>query len=177
MICMAQQFQPKPVNFVSTSLRRKFIAPDNPREMGALVILIGLAVLIVSTWALMSDTLQTMGARSQNGELVATAPFRSSNAQRMVGVYIFNDEANVPVAVSSSRVYLRNASVPKSAKVIWPRGRPAQAKVVGEYYDYLLGAPIGLGIIGFGLWLRRKRPDPYEAALNPETTDENAGAS
>jgi hypothetical protein len=163
---MAQNYQPKPINFVPPILRRKFIAPDNPREIGTVIIIVGLAILIVSMWAFVSDSLTRMGTRSATGEFVASAPFRSGNAQRMVGVYIFKDEANIPVAVRGERVFVRKAKIPRKAHVVWPRGRPTKATVIGEYMDYLFGTPFGIAIIGFGIWMRRKRIDPYEAAMN-----------
>lgn len=164
---MPQQFQPKPLNFIPPVLRRKFIAPDNPREIGNLIIIVGLAIFIVSMWSFVTDTFVRMGTRSAAGELVASAPFRSGNAQRMVGVYLFKDESSLPVAVRGDRVFTRKAKIPETAHVVWPRGRSQKARVIGEYHDYLLGAPIGLAVIGFGFWVRRKRIDPYEAAMNP----------
>ena len=171
---MAQKFQPTPINFVPPILRRKFIAPDNPREMGTLVMLIGLAVLVVSSWNNVSDIFTRMGTRATSGEFVATAPFRSGNAQRMVGVYIFNDEAKMPVGVRGERVFTRKTKIPRKAEVVWRSGRPQKARIVGEYYDYLLGIPVGLAILGFGMWLRRKRIDPYERAMNPSDMDQLA---
>ena len=171
---MAQQFQPKPINFIPPILRRKFIAPDNPREMGTLVMLIGLAVLIVSAWNNVSDLGTRVGKRAGSGEFVASAPFRSGNAQRMVGVYIFKDENQIPVGVRGDRVFTRKAKIPVKADVVWPRGRPQKAQVVGEYYDHLLGLPVGLAIFGFGMWLRRKRVDTYLQAMKPNDTDTSA---
>jgi hypothetical protein len=171
---MAQQFQPKPINFVPPILRRKFIAPDNPRELGTLVMLIGFAVFVVSAWSNVNDVFTRMGKRSTTGEFVASAPFRSSNAQRMVGVYVFKDEANTTFGVRGDRVYTRRAKIPRKATVVWPNGRSQKARVVGEYYDYLLGLPIGAAIFGFGLWLRRKRVDPYEQAMKPKASDDDS---
>jgi hypothetical protein len=168
---MSQQSQPKPINIVPSALRRRFIAPDNPREMGTLVILIAIAVIVVSAWNNVSDVVTRIDKRATMGEFVATAPFRSSNKQRMVGVYIFKDEANVAVGVRGERVFVRTAKVPRKAHIVWPRGRPQKAKVVGEYYDYLIGLPVGFVIFGFGLWLRRKRIDLYELAMNPVADD------
>jgi hypothetical protein len=165
---MAQQYQPKPISFAPPILRRKFIAPDNPRELGNLVILVGLAILLVSMWANVSDIFVTIGKRSTTGEFVATAPYRSGNALRMVGVYVFKDESGVPMGVRGERVFVRKAKIPKKAHVVWPRGRPGKAQVTGEYYDYLFGVPVGLAVIGFGFWVRRKRVDPYETAMNTQ---------
>jgi hypothetical protein len=167
---MAQNYQPKPINFVPPILRRKFIAPDNPREIGNVVIIVGLAILAVSTWASINDVFVAMGTRNSKGDLVASAPFRSNNPVRMVGVYIFKDERGTLMGVRGERIFVRKASIPKKANVVWPRGRSGQAKVVGEYWDYLWGAPIGLSVIGFGFWVRRKRVDPYLAAMNPDST-------
>jgi hypothetical protein len=173
---MAQQYQPKPINFVPPILRRKFIAPDNPREMGTLVMLIGLAVVITSSWNNVDEALTRMGKRVATGELVATAPFRSGNKQRMVGVYIFKDETKVPVGVRGDRVFTRRANIPKQADIVWKRGRSQSASVVGEYYDHLLGLPIGIAIMGFGLWISRKRLDPYEVAMNIVPNDQDQKA-
>jgi hypothetical protein len=173
---MAQQYTPKPISFVPPILKRKFIAPDNPREMGTLVMLIGLAIMLVSSWNNVSDVFTRMGKRAATGEFVATAPFRSSNKVRMVGVYIFKDETNMPVGVRGERIFVRKAKVPKKAEVVWPRGRSQKARVVGEHYDHLLGLPIGMAIFGFGLWLRRKREDPYEVAMNIVPDDQRAKA-
>jgi hypothetical protein len=171
---MVQQYQPKPINFVPPNLRRKFITPDNPREMGTLVILIAISVTVVSAWNNVADVFTKMGTRTGAGEFVATAPFRSQNKQRMVGVYVFKDEAKVTLGVRGDRVFTRSAKVPREAVVVWPPGRPQKARVVGEYYDHLLGIPVGLAIFAFGLWLRRKRIDPYELAMNPEVSKETA---
>jgi hypothetical protein len=171
---MAQQFQPKPISFVPPILKRKFIAPDNPREMGTLVMLIGFAVILVSGWNNVSDVFTRMGKRAAIGDLVASAPFRSSNKVRIVGVYIFEDEAKMPVGVRGDRVFTRKAKIPKKAEVVWPRGRSQKARVVGEYYDYLLGLPIGAAIFAFGFWLRRKRIDPYEVAMGLVPGDQGA---
>jgi hypothetical protein len=168
---MAQQHKPKPISFVPPILRRKFIAPGNPREMGTLVIIVGIAIILVSAWTNVSEVFARVDKRSATGELVATAPFRSSNALRMVGVYIFVDEAKAPFAVRGDRVFTRKAKVPKQAQIVWPAGRPQRARVVGGYYDQLLGLPFGIAILGFGLWLRRPRIDPYELATRPREND------
>jgi hypothetical protein len=173
---MAQQYQPKPISFVPPILKRKFVAPDNPREMGTLVMLIGFAVIIVSGWNNVSDLFTRVGKRTATGEIVASAPFRSSNKVRMVGVYLFRDEGNLPVGVRGDRIFTRKAKIPKTAQVVWPRGRSQKAHVVGEYYDYLLGLPIGAAIFAFGFWLRRKREDPYETAMNISPDDHEAKA-
>jgi hypothetical protein len=170
---MAQQYHPKPISFVPPILKRKFVAPDNPREMGTLVMLIGFAVIVVSGWNGVRDTVVKIGKRSGVGEMVASAPFRSGNAQRMVGVYIFPDEAKLPVAVRGDRVFTRKAKIPKTAHVVWPNGRPQKALVVDEYLDYLLGVPVGFGIFGFGLWLRRKRVDAFEEAMSTQADTES----
>ncbi len=164
---MSQNYQPKPINFVPPILRRKFIAPDNPREVGNVVIIVGLAILMVSSWATINDVFVGMSKKSGSGELVASAPYRSSNAQRMVGVYVFKDENGVLMGVRGERIFVRKAKVPKKANVVWPRGRAGKAKVISEYLDYLFGVPIGLAVIGFGFWVRRKRVDPYLEAMNP----------
>jgi hypothetical protein len=169
---MAQQYQPKPISFVPPILKRKFIAPDNPREMGTLVMIFGFAILMVSAWPNVADLMTRLGTRSASGTYVGEVPFRSNNAQRMVGVYVFKDEAQTPFGVRGERVFTNKAKVPKTASVVWPRGRPQKAKVVGEYYDYLLGIPVGLAVFGFGLWLRRKRKDPYEDALSQSPAEE-----
>lgn len=162
---MRLEHHPKPVSFVPPLFRRKFIAPDNPREMGTLVMLIGLAILIVSLWTGVLDLSAAVGKKSAIGDQVAVAPYRSANAARIVGVYIFTDERGVPSGVRGSRVFFEKAKVPKSARVVWPRGRPQKARVVYQHLDHLFGLPVGLSVIGFGLWLRRKRLDPLEAAL------------
>jgi hypothetical protein len=174
---MAQQFQPKPISFVPPILKRKFVAPDNPREMGTLVMLIGFAIIMVSGWSGVADTFASLGKKSATGTKVAEAPFRSGNAQRMVGVYIFQDEAKVATGVRGDRIFTSKAKVPKQAHVVWPRGRPQQARVVFGYLDYLLGVPVGIGIFGFGFWLRRKRVDPFEAAMASGDNDAKEGAT
>jgi hypothetical protein len=174
---MPETYQPKPISFVPPILKRKFIAPDNPREMGTLVFLIGLAIFLVSSYNNVSDIFTRMGKRATTGEFVATAPFRASNPSRLVGVYLFEDENKVPASVRGDRVYLKKNKVPKSAQIVWKRGRPQTAEVVGEYYDYLFGVPVGLGIMGLGLWIRRKRADPYEVAMGYAQADEDKRAS
>ena len=174
---MAKHDHSKPISLVPAALKRKFITPDNPREMGTLVMLIGFAVFMVSGCNNVSDVFTRMGTRTATGEFVASAPFRSSNKQRMVGVYIFKDEANVPVGVRGDRVFTRRAKIPKQAVVVWPPGRPQKARVVGEYYDHLLGLPVGLAIFGFGIWLRRKRVDLFEQAMNSTPQENETPAS
>jgi hypothetical protein len=169
---MAQQYHPKPISFVPPILKRKFIAPDNPRELGTLVMLIGFAIVLVSGWSGVADTLTSLGKRSTIGTRVAEAPFRSGNAQRMVGVYLFEDEAKVPSGVRGDRVFTNKAKIPKQARIVWPRGRAQKAKVVFEHLDHLLGVPIGFGVLGFGLWIRRKRVDAFETAMG-RTSDED----
>lgn len=164
---MVQTYQPKPISFVPPILRRKFIAPDNPREMGTLVIIVALAVLLVSAWNWVDDRFAAAGAQAASGRLVSTSPYQSGNAQRMVGVYVFAGEAGQPFAVRSNRVRLRKADVPKQARIVWRSGLEHRARVIGEYRDYLLGIPVGLVIFGFGLWLRRKRPDAWQVAQGP----------
>jgi hypothetical protein len=168
---MRKEHHPKPVSFVPPLLRRKFVTPDNPREMGTLVMLIGFAILFVSAWTGISDTLASMGKKSAIGERVAVAPFRSGNAARMVGVYVFKDEASIPSGVRGSRVYYEKTKVPKTARVVWPRGRSQKAQVVFQHLDHLFGLPIGLGVLGFGLWIRRKRVDAFEAAMGRGDAD------
>ena len=158
---MPQHYKPKPISFLPPILRRKFILPGNPREMGTLVMIIGMAIILVSVWSNVSEAFARFGKRSSTGELAATAPFRSSNALRVVGVYIFVDEAKVP----------------KQAQIVWPAGRPQRARVVGEYYDQLLALPVGVAILGFGLWIRRPRIDPYELAMKSSENDTTAPGS
>jgi hypothetical protein len=174
---MPQHYQPKPISFLPPILRRKFILPGNPREMGTLVMIIGMAIILVSVWSNVSEAFARFGKRSSTGELAATAPFRSSNALRVVGVYIFVDEAKVPAAVRGDRVFTRKAKVPKQAQIVWPAGRPQRARVVGEYYDQLLALPVGVAILGFGLWMRRPRIDPYELAMKSSENDTTAPGS
>jgi hypothetical protein len=162
---MAQQYHPKPISFVPPILKRKFIAPDNPREMGTLVMLIGFAIILVSGWSAVADTLTSLGKESTLGARIGEAPFRSGNAQRMVGVYLFEDDAKVPTGVRGERVFTNKAKMPKQARVVWPRGRSQKAKVVFEQLDHLLVVPIGFGVFGYGLWLRRKRVDAFEVAM------------
>jgi hypothetical protein len=157
--------QPKQLNFVPPLLRRRFVAPDNPREMGTLVMLVGLAIILVSGWAGVSDFLTSIGKKSAIAERVAFAPYRSGNAARMVGVYVFQDEQKVPRGVRGSRVTYDKAKVAKTARVVWPRGRSQKAEIIYQHLDHLLGLPVGFGVLGFGLWIRRKRADPYEVAM------------
>ncbi len=173
---MAQQYQPKPISFTPPILRRKFIAPDNPREMGTLVMIVGFVIIFVSAWNNIGDVWAGMGTRSASGKFVATAPYRSGNEQRMVGVYIFYDESQVAVGVRGERVFTNKSVIPKKAHVVWPSGRPQKARVVGEYYDFLFGLPVGIAVFGFGIWLRRKRVDPYEEAMFGADDDEATGA-
>jgi hypothetical protein len=169
---MAQQYHPKPISFVPPILKRKFIAPDNPKEMGTLVMLIGFAIIMVSAWSNVTDLLVSYGKKSAMGTRVAEAPFRSGNAQRMVGVYLFEDEAKVPAGVRGERVFTNKAKVPNQARVVWPRARPQKARVVFEYLDYLLALPIGFGVFGFGMWLKRKRVDAFDEAMGRSDDDE-----
>jgi hypothetical protein len=48
---------------------------------------------------------------------------------------------------------------------VWRAGRSDKAKTVFQYLDYLLGLPIGLGILVWGLSIRIRRPDPFEEAM------------
>jgi hypothetical protein len=174
---MAQNYTPKPISFVPPILKRKFIAPDNPREMGTLVMLISFAVVGVALWPSLSDALTSYGARSAKAEYVGSAPYRSGNEARKVGVYVFQDEANANVGVRGNRVHTNQAAIPKSAHVVWPKGRAQKAKVIYEHKDYLVAVPIGLAIFGFGLWLRRKRIDAFAQAMNGSPTDETTSSS
>jgi hypothetical protein len=173
---MAQQYQPKPISFVPPILRRKFIAPDNPREMGTLVMLIGFAIFMVSAWAGVADVVTSFGKRSAIGTKVAEAPFRSGNGARMVGVYLFDDEAKVTAWVRGERVYTNKAKVLKQVRVVWPKGRPQRARVVYEQLDYLWGVPVGFGVFGFGMWLRRKREDAFDVAMGRTGEADDDGA-
>jgi hypothetical protein len=174
---MRIEYHSKPVNFVPPLLRRRFIAPDNPREMGTLVMLFGLAIVFVSAWAGVMDFVASIGKKTALGERVAVAPYRSGNAARMVGVYVFVDEQKVPLGVRASRVYFDKAKVPKQARIIWPRARPQRARVVYQYLDHLFGLPIGFVVVGFGLWLSRKRIDAFETAMGrgEERQDDKSG--
>jgi hypothetical protein len=165
MIFMAQQYHPKPISFVPPLFRRKFIAPDNPREMGTLVMLIGFAIVMVSAWANVADVFASLGKQSATGTRVAQAPYRSGNVARMVGVYVFVDDYKVPTGVRGSRVYTNKAKIPRNARVVWPRGRSQKAQVVFENLDHLWGVPVGLGVLWLGIWVRRKRVDAFEAAM------------
>lgn len=174
---MAQQYQPKPISFVPPILKRKFIAPDNPREMGTLVMLIGFAIFVVSGWSGVADSVSSLGKRSATATKVAQAPFRSGNAVRMVGVYVFKDEVGAATGVRGERIFTRSAKIPKQAHVVWPRGRPQKARVVFEHLDYLFGVPVGLCVFGFGMWLRRKRVDAFEEAMGrSEPQNEGSGS-
>jgi hypothetical protein len=164
---MPENYQPKPISFVPPALKRKFIAPDNPREMGNLVILVSIAILIVTLWSGVADLVTSFGKQSAIGQRVAEAPFRSSSQARLVGVYLFEDEAKIQNAVRGERVFVDRTKIPKTARVVWPRGRPQKARVVFENLYQLFGIPIGIGVFGLGLWIRRKRVDLYAAAMNP----------
>jgi hypothetical protein len=168
---MAQKYVPKPISFAPPILKRKFIAPDNPREMGAMVMIIGFVITTVCAWPTVNDIKVSQGAMSATAKLVANAPHRLGNESRLVGAYLFQDEVNADEAVRSNRIHANGTRIPKTARVVWPKGRPQKAQVIGEYHDYLLGVPIGLGIFGFGLWLRRKREDGFDEAMNHQAPD------
>jgi hypothetical protein len=173
---MVQKYQPLSMNFLPPILKRKFIAPGTPREMGAFVMIVGFAVFVVSAWPSVADLVASKGKRSTMGEFVAGVPSVADNQSRLVGVYIFTDENKAPAAVRGERIRPTAAALPKKARVVWSSGRAQKARVVGEYPDYLFGIPIGLAIFGFGMWLRRKRVDPYEKAMetSPDADTEKA---
>ena len=154
--------QPKKINFVPPILRRRFIVPDNPRELGTLVAIIGLAISLISAGPTLSDLSQWAGKRQTEAKLVATVPFRANLESRLVGVYLFDDD--------------NKAAVAPKALVVWRTGRSYKAKTLFQYLDYLLGLPIGLGILAWGLSIRVKRPDPFEEAM-ANRSDKDGSAS
>jgi hypothetical protein len=154
---MVTLHQPKKLSFVPPILKRKFVMPEDPRELGTLIIIVGLSISLITSGPTAADLLAQHNAQEAKGKLVATSPFRAGIKQRMVGVYIFEDEAQVPASVRGSRVYLKAEAVPKTATIVWKRGRPQTAQVIYAYFDYLLGLPIGLATIAMGLWIARKK--------------------
>lgn len=166
---MPNYHQPKNLSFVPPILRRKFIVPDKPRELGTLVIIIGLAISLMSAWPTAVDLTQWLGKRQMEAKRVAIVPYRASLKSRLVGVYLIEDENKVQVAVRGSRVYLSKEAVAPKALVVWQAGRSNKAKTLFQYLDYLLGLPIGLTIMAWGLTIRANRPDPFEAAMGQGT--------
>jgi hypothetical protein len=162
---MPTYHQPKNMSFVPPILRRKFIVPGNPRELGTLIAIIGLAIALISAVPTGLDLSHWMGKHQTEAKLVATVPFRANLESRLVGVYLFEDENKLQVAVRGHRVYLSKAAVAPEALVVWRAGRSDKAKTLFQYLDYLLGLPIGLGILAFGLFIRVKRPDRFEEAM------------
>jgi hypothetical protein len=170
---MAQYHQPKNLSVVPPILRRRFIVPDNPRELGSLVAIIGVAISLTCAWPSAYDLFSLMGKQQAQAKLVAFVPYRASLETRLVGVYLLKDETNALVAVRGNRVYLKKAAIANKATVVWKSGRSSQARTVFEYLDYLLGLPIGLGIFGWGLTLLTKKPDPFEEAMAGSAEVEN----
>lgn len=162
---MPNYHQPKNMSFVPPILRRKFIVPDNPRELGTLIAVIGLAIALISAGPTGLDLSHWMGKRQTEAKLVAIVPFRANLESRLVGVYLFEDENKLQVAVRGDRVYLSKAAAAPKALVVWRAGRSDKAKTVFQYLDYLLGLPVGLGILAFGLFIRIKRPGRSEEAM------------
>lgn len=157
---MPTYHQPKNLSFIPPVLRRKFIVPDNPRELASLVIIIGLAVTLITGLPQLNDALAAVQQRTAPARLVASVPFRANIEQRMVGVYVFADETGADASVRGDRIYYDKAKVPKSVLVAWKPGRVQTAQPVWDYLDYALGLPFGLALIAGGFWLRmRKRVD------------------
>jgi hypothetical protein len=171
---MAQYHQPKNLSVVPPILRRKFIVPDNPRELGSLVAIIGVAISLTCAWPSAHDLFSLFGKQQAQAKLVASVPYRASLETRLVGVYLFKDETNALVAVRGNRVYLKKAAIANKVTIVWKSSRSTQAKGVFEYLDYLLGLPIGLGIFGWGLTLLTKKPDPFEEAMASGLENESA---
>jgi hypothetical protein len=162
---MRELYEPKDVSFVPPILRRKWIAPNTPKELGLALILIGLAISCVSLAPVVWDSFDQMGKPSAQGQHVTEAPFRSGAAQRMVGVYLFKDESGVTYSARGGRVYTDKKAIPKQMQVIWPLGRPQAARTIFNYLDYLFALPVGLFVIGMGFWVQRKRGDAFAAAM------------
>lgn len=162
---MRPTYEPKEVNFIPPILRRKWIAPGTPKELGLAIILVGLAVAIVSSSFTIWDTIDRIGKQSAAGTYITFSPFRAGMSERIVGVYIFTDETGVQVPVRGARMFMDREKIPKQARLIWPNGRSQAARPIYEYLDYLLAFPVGLALIGLGVWVRRKRDDPFEVAM------------
>jgi hypothetical protein len=155
IVFMTRDYEPKPIRFALPLSSKRFIMPASRREMGLAVQMVGLATLIVSGWGPTGEAIAHIGARQGQGERVAIIPYRGQIEQRLVGVYVFRDEQGIAASVNGSRVRLTKESVPSTARVVWPTGRPQQARVVGEYQDRWIGVVAGLLLFGFSFWLRR----------------------
>ncbi|GIU66217.1 hypothetical protein [Candidatus Phycosocius spiralis] len=171
---MVQYHQPKHLSVLPPILRRKLIIPDNPRELGSLVVIIGLAITLTCAWPNCHDLYKRIGKQQVKASLVAVVPYRANSQSRLVGVYLFKDETNRLVAVRGNRVYLKQAAIPHQARIVWKSGRSLEAQVVFEYLDYLVGLPIGLAVLTWGLFMRTTRRELIEAGMVCDLEDESA---
>jgi hypothetical protein len=165
---MSRNFDPKPMRFALPLSSKRFIMPGNRREMGLAVQMVGLATLIVSAWGPSQEAWAHIGARKTDAERVGIIPYRGQIEQRLVGVYVFRDEAGVLSSVNGSRVRLNKETVPQLVKVVWPNGRPQEARVVGEYLDRWLGVLAGALLLGLSFWLRRPLVDEIEERMKKD---------
>lgn len=144
---------------LSGAFRARFPLPESKGERGQAILLLGLAILIGAGFDPTVDLIAKLRGISADAALVKTAQYREQGSKRLVGIYMFSDAEGNNYPVQSRIIYKARNQIPQKAQVVWNRGEPQKAKILGNYKGRIWVILAGLAISVLGILAMRKKPE------------------